>query len=257
MSCDTTATRRDASLSVYYSANMARFPKSSRLAPATLLLSLAVVGCSQTAVRGPVAATAPAISGDSPAHIRGVSDPNAQFTLIDRTKTTSRQPVADGESTGAPCATSSLQVYEVGASMNGENRVIRLAFKNRSDVACSLSGYPGIELQDDKGLPIASIAVHQTGSASLSGTVTTSVENAATSPAVAIVLRPSGAATFEIGWSDGGNCPLVSRIMISMPGAGFMRDSQNTLSGYFTKSHPLNVCGGEVRMSTLVNSGVS
>jgi hypothetical protein len=230
---------------------------TSRILASVVILPLVAAGCSQTAVRGPAGATAPALSGESPAHIRGVSDPNAQFTLIDRTKSSSQTPGSDGQSVAPPCTTASLQVYEVGASLHGNDHVIRLAFKNYGDASCSLSGYPGIELQDERGLPIASIAVRQTGSASLTGTVATAVETTATSSPVAILLRPSRAATFEIGWSSGEECPLVSRIMISMPRLPVVQQGQNLVSGSFTISHPLSVCGGAVQVSTLVDSGMS
>jgi len=220
-----------------------------------LLTPLVAIGCSQTAVRAPSVASAPALSEDSPAHIRGVSDPNAQFTLIDRTKSASPSPVSDVSKSAGPCPLSSLQVYEVAASMNGDNRVLRLAIKNLSNTACTVSGRPAIELQDDEGRIIASVAVRQTGSASLTGTVTASLVASETSSGMAMVLAPSSAATFEIGWSGGDECPVVSRFTISMPGQQTGGDDEAVPAARFTIAHSLSVCGGEVRVTALSNSG--
>jgi hypothetical protein len=219
-----------------------------------LLVSLMAVGCSQNAVRRPAVATAPSVSGEAQAHIRGVSDPNAQFTLSQRTTEPSATGAATAAASATPCSASSLQVYEAAASMNGDNRTLRLAFKNRGEAACSLSGYPAIELQDDRGVPVASIAVHQTGSASLSGTVGSSAQNAAETEPVMIVLRPSSEATFEIGWLSGDGCPVVSRFSIAMPRTVV---SGSTFSGSFLISHPVNVCKGEVMVTSLAMSGMS
>jgi hypothetical protein len=219
-------------------------------------LPLFIAGCSQNAVRIKNSAMAPSLSDGSQAHIRGVSDPNAPFTLLDRNKTSAKQAFSDDESGAGTCRPSNLQVYEAAASMNGDSRVVRLAFKNRGTATCRLSGYPAIELDNEKGTAIANIAVRQIGGTSLSGNVTTPVRETAAvsvgvSQAVDVVLRPSAEASFEIGWSSGDGCPLVSRIVIALPATTANAAGNAALAGSFAVNHPLNVCNGEIRMTAL------
>src|SRR5277367_2816428 len=109
------------------------------LVPA-VMMTLVLGGCSQKVVRANAAGTAPALSEGETAHIRGVSDPNAQFTLISRdpsnvpanAKTTPVGAQAREEIPGAAqCRTSDLQVYESAASMDGDARTLTLTLKNR------------------------------------------------------------------------------------------------------------------------------
>lgn len=237
--------------------------------PAAVLLL--ATGCTQNAVRGTTAGSAPALNGESQAHIRGVSDPNAQFTtLVSRPKTSAATAAAGSEpvtvsATTTACRAADLQVYEAAASMNGESRVVRLALKNNGGSACSLSGYPAIELQDEHGVAIASIAVRQTGASSLSGTVAAPVREAALAEggsaaneagAVDVVLRPAGEASFEIGWSTGETCPVVSRFTVALPAARDTASSaSSSLAGTFTINRALNVCNGEMQVTALRAAG--
>jgi hypothetical protein len=220
-------------------------------------LPLFAAGCSQTVARGSAAANAPTLGAEGQAHIRGVSDPNAPFTLVDRTKSTTTGSFSEGENAAIPCGASTLQMYEAAASMNGDARVVTLAFKNRGSAVCRLSGYPSIELQDESGVGIAGIAIRQTSALSLSGTVVGRVEDASAGAPVDVVLRPSAEATFEIGWSSGDGCPLVSRFTVAVPGEAASGDNASTFSGSFTVNHPLNVCNGEVRVTALMASGAA
>ncbi len=216
-------------------------------------------------MRGKTASSAPGLNGESQAHIRGVSDPNAPFTLINRTNPTGATTAA---ATGgansvavAACRAGELQVYEAAASTNGDARVVRLALKNNGAAACRLSGYPAIELQDEHGAAIASIAVRQTGAASLSGTVAAPVREAAAqsgaaSAAVDVVLRPAGEASFEIGWSTGDGCPLVSHFTVALPAAQDAgSEGSPSLAGTFTINRKLNVCNGEMEVTALRPAG--
>src|SRR5271165_918535 len=203
---------------------MASFPGKVWIVAPAALLALLAVGCTQNALRGKMAGPAPALSGEGQAHIRGVSDPNAPFTekptLIARTKTATALPSGEADPSTPACQPFDLQVYEVAASMNGLTRSVRMALKNVGANGCRLSGYPAIELEDENGAAIASIAVRQTGAASLSGAVAAPVRDtsapAAASP-VDIVLRPGSEANFEIGWSSGEGCSVVSRFTVALP----------------------------------------
>ncbi len=226
------------------------------------LLCLLAAGCSQMAVRGNMGASAPALMDGGQAHIRGVSDPNAPFTLIERTKAVRVDSVSAvsgmAETPSGTCQASILQVYETAASMDGDARVVRLALKNRGESTCWISGFPAIKLEDEKGMVIANVAIHQTGRASLTGTVTAPDQVAALPlKAMHVVLRPAGEASFEIGWSSGDQCPLVSRFKVELPQTPNESGATSALSGMFTINRALNVCGGELQVTALAMSGAT
>jgi hypothetical protein len=219
--------------------------------PAALALILAQ-GCSQAHAPGTASANAPGLGEDGQAHIRGVSDPNAPFTLIDRTKAHQEIPAED-PSSAPECGASSLQFYEAAASMNGADRTLRLALKNRGESACQLSGFPSIALLDDHGSAIASISVRQTGRSTVSGVVSAPANQPVSStatPGVNVVLRPSGEASFEIRWSSGDDCPLVSRLAIGIAGTA---EANAPLTNTFTINRPLKVCNGELRVTAFLS----
>jgi len=143
--------------------------------------------------------------------------------------------------------------------MNGAERSLRLAFKNRGQAACRLNAAPSIALLDQDGTPMASITIKQTGESSLSGAVTGPVQGVAATSSSAgnnnsgnnldVVLRPSSEASLQIGWSSGEGCPLVSRFAIGIPDAG---SADSNVPIVFTIEHPVTVCGGEVRVTSLL-----
>jgi hypothetical protein len=241
----------------------------SRLLLTALTLTSAAVfqlaaGCSQSAVRGKAGASAPTLTAEGQAHIRGVSDPNAPFTLVDRSSTASRQNSRPGDEAALPCQPSDLQIYEAGAAMKGSNRVLTLAIKNRSTASCRLSGYPAIELHDENGGTVATIAVHQTGALELSGSVVSAAKEVSTTAEVTkaedtsqkfdLILRPSTAGTFQLGWTSGDECPVVSSFTVALaPSHSDIPGS--VLTGSFTISHSLNVCNGEIRVTSLTLGG--
>lgn len=232
--------------------------------PAALALMLAQ-GCSQLRAPGSASATAPALGEEGQAHIRGVSDPNAQFTLMERPAAVARQASnrdtgqnATGDAFSTPlCDRSSLQVYESAATTNGEERGLRLAIRNNGEASCRLDGSPTISLLDESGAAIASIAVRQTGASSLTGVVGPPMREAAStsaSPAqgVDFVLEPSGEASLEIGWSSGEDCPAVASIALGMAPSS---DADGAPTPTFAINHSLKVCGGEVRVTSLLTGG--
>ena len=226
--------------------------------PATLVLMLAQ-GCSQVHAPKNASSAAPALGEEGQAHIRGVSDPNAQFTLIDRTHATAQQAsmhdLGPNAASMGTCQPSSLQVYEAAAAMNGAERSLRLAIKNNGESACHLAGSPSIILEDASGASIASIAIRQTGSSSLTGVVAPPVREVISSPpqSVDVVLPPLGEASFEIGWSSSDDCPVVSSIAVSMAtGIASGPGTDGPSSPRFAINHPIKVCNGEVRVTSLL-----
>jgi hypothetical protein len=241
---------------------MQRFSIAYRsVLPATLALILAQ-GCSQVHVPRNASSTAPALGEEGQAHIRGVSDPNAPFTLMDRThavaQQVSKQEAGQDSASMALCEPSSLQVYEAAATMNGEERSLRLAIKNNGEAACHLAGSPSISLEDQSGASIASIAIRQTGTLSLTGVVEPPMRevastSASTAQSVDVVLPPSGEASFEIGWSSGDDCPVVSSIAIGIaPAMSSGTNAEGLPKPRFSINHSLKVCNGEVRVTSLL-----
>lgn len=164
------------------------------------------------------------------------------------------RPDAEGDASTALCAPSSLQVYEAAATIDGDQRGLRLAIKNHGEAACHLAGSPTISLEDASGVAIAGIAIRRTGVASLIGVVAPPMREALSpevGPArsVDFVLPPSGEASFEIGWSSGDGCPEVSSIAVGVASAS---KAEGASAPRFAIHHPLRVCGGEVRVTSLL-----
>src|SRR5271156_1254745 len=167
---------------------MASYSGKAWVVAPVAVMALLLAGCTQNPLRGKVAGSAPVLSDEGQPHIRGVSDPNAPFILKDRTKTAAGTASEADSAAAKACQAADLQVYEAAASMNGENgevRSVRLALKNIGANACRLSGYPAIELEDENGAAIASIAVRQTGSTSLSGAVVAPAVKTSSTPTAA------------------------------------------------------------------------
>ena len=248
--------------------------QSGRVLAPVVAMALLLGGCSQKVVRAGAGGTAPALSEGGTAHIRGVSDPNAQFTLISRepangpAKPATANGQATEESSGeAQCRTSDLAIYETAASMDGNARTLTLALKNRGTAVCRISGQPTITLEDEAGVAIGGIALSR---ASLSGSsgAAVSVETASSGPAgaapvVDVRLPPDGEASFKIGWTSGEGCPVVSRLrirpsaeeVVSAGGASGERNSEG--SGFITVNRPLRVCDGRVVITALRVGGAT
>jgi hypothetical protein len=244
--------------------------QTARVLASAAMLTLLVGGCSQKVVHANAAGTAPALNEGGTAHIRGVSDPNAQFTLISRepangpanAKAATANVQVTEESPGeAPCRISDLELYETAASMNGDARTLTLALKNRGTSVCRISGHPAITLEDEGGMAVGGIVI---GEANLSGSSGAAVhsETASSSPAVAapvvdVRLPPDGAASFDIQWTSGEGCPVVSRLRVrpsekDVVSDGSASDEGNTEGpGFITVNRPLKVCGGRVVITAL------
>jgi hypothetical protein len=157
---------------------------------------------------------------------------------------------ADGATTDAadPCDSKNLSVTEIAAAVNGKYRAVKLAFDNQGLTACRLGGYPSISLLEQDGTPVVSVVVDRVTASTLSAQLapaaapqnTAQTENAG-KPGAQVLLAPKGEAWFQIGWSTGDGCPVVSRISVSAPGT----------TESFTVSHPLTICDGRVQITTL------
>jgi hypothetical protein len=222
--------------------------------PVTALVSLFAIGCTQRNALGNSPRVAPTLAEEH-ARIHGVSDPNAPFLLIDRTTVYKEVSTAQVDTaTPNSCGAADLQVYETAAVVNGNRRILTIAFENRGATACSISGYPEVQLQDEDGNALANIAIRQTSTLTLAGTVVASTEGRAPSPVV-IVLRPSGEATFQVGWSSGEGCPVVSRLTVAVPDHAKSTEATKPAVESLSIDRPLTVCDGEVRVTALTSDG--
>jgi hypothetical protein len=185
---------------------------------------------------------------DGPQSARGGTNPNAPYLVAASKPQLVKR--ADGATTDAadPCDSKNLSVTEIAAAVNGKYRAVKLAFDNLGLTPCRLGGYPSISLLDKDGTPVASVVVDRVTASTLSAQLappsvpqnTAQTENAG-KPGAQVLLAPKGEAWFQIGWSTGDGCPVVSRISVSAPGT----------TESFTVSHPLTICDGRVQITTL------
>lgn len=135
-----------------------------------------------------------------------------------------------------PCKGPQLKLSRVGGDAGAGNRVAILGVQNVGIRPCSLTGYPSIVLEDQKGDPLAAVRSDRTlGSYFREGQTPGPVE-----------LAPQGQGFFDIAWNvvpdeSAGQttCPSAARIRMTAPGD----TSPVTLAETFTP------CGGRIRVS--------
>jgi hypothetical protein len=220
--------------------------RSSRLATFALAGGLLVVlpfweGCSRSS-RAALQGNAPTLKQeDAPLRSRGGTNPNAPYTVASATPQLVKRPVVDA-SLLAPCDSSKLSVTEIAAAVNGNYRAIKLAFNNLGAEPCKLGGYPSIALLDQNDAPVASVVVDHITASTLSAQLAQGeLQTAATPQGAEVTLSPKGEAWFQVGWSTGDECPVVSQISVSAPGS----------TETFTVNHPLAICEGRIQITTL------
>lgn len=136
----------------------------------------------------------------------------------------------------APCRGPQLKLSSEGGDAGAGNRIAILGVQNVGARACSLTGYPGVVLQDRQERDLTAIRADQApGSYFRQGRTPTPVE-----------LPPQGKAFFDIAWSVVPNegagesrCPSATRIRMTAPGD----TSPVSLAQSFTP------CGGRIRVS--------
>ncbi|RZJ97664.1 MAG: DUF4232 domain-containing protein [Brevundimonas sp.] len=115
----------------------------------------------------------------------------------------------------APCRGPQLKLSAEGGDAGAGNRVSNIGIQNISAAACSLTGYPGVVLQDRQGRNLTAITSEQ----SLGSYFTQS------KPPTPVLLAPQAKAAFELAWNVVPNeaqgqtsCPNVARIRVTAPG---------------------------------------
>lgn len=115
----------------------------------------------------------------------------------------------------APCRGPQLKLSSEGGDAGAGNRVTNIGIQNIGTTPCSLTGYPGVVLQDRQGRNLTAIRSEQNpGSYFTQGQAPTPV-----------TLAPQGKAAFELAWNVVPNeaqgqrtCPNVARIRVTAPG---------------------------------------
>lgn len=136
----------------------------------------------------------------------------------------------------APCRGPQLKLAEEGGDAGAGNRVAILSLQNVGTSPCSLTGYPGLVLQDARGRNLTTVRTEQVpGSYFRNGRAPTPVE-----------LAPQAKAYFDMAWNvvphEGQGeraCPAAARVRATAPGdtAGV------SLNKTFTP------CGGRIQVS--------
>ena len=136
----------------------------------------------------------------------------------------------------APCRGPQLRLSNEGGDAGAGNRVANIGIQNVGAQACSLTGYPGVTLQDGQGRSLTTIRAEQaTGSYFTQGQA----------PAP-VTLAPQDKAAFELAWSVIPNeaqgeraCPSAARLRVTAPGD----------TSPVSLDMPFTPCGGRVRVS--------
>lgn len=138
----------------------------------------------------------------------------------------------------APCRGPQLKLSNEGGDAGAGNRVANIGIQNVGAQACSLTGYPGVVLQDRQGRNLTTIRAEQaTGSYFTPGQA----------PAP-VTLAQQEKAAFELAWSVMPNeaqgertCPSAARVRMTAPGD----------TSPVSLDMPSTPCGGRVRVSPI------
>ena len=138
----------------------------------------------------------------------------------------------------APCRGPQLKLAEEGGDAGAGNRVTILSLQNIGAQACSLTGYPGVTLQDARGRNLTTVRTDQNlGSYFRQGQAPTPVN-----------LAPQTKAYFDLAWNvvprEGQGettCPAAARLRVTAPSD----TAAVSLAKAFTP------CGGRVQVSPL------
>jgi hypothetical protein len=130
--------------------------------------------------------------------------------------TATTAPSTAGTGTGAPtgsttCRATQLQASRVGSAAAAGHIVVTYGLRNTSIRACTLLGYPGVQMVDAFGRALPTQVAH-------GGSYTFAAET----PSM-VALPPSAQASFFLGYSDvpSGNetsCAASARLDITPPG---------------------------------------
>jgi membrane-bound inhibitor of C-type lysozyme len=136
-----------------------------------------------------------------------------------------------------PCKGPQLKLAAEGGDAGAGNRVRNFSLQNVGTQACSLTGYPGVTLQDARGRAVTSIRADQSpGSYFRQGQAPTPVE-----------IAPQAKAYFETAWNVvpdetmQKSCPSVATLRVTAPGD----------TAAVSLPFEFQPCGGKIRVSPI------
>jgi hypothetical protein len=131
------------------------------------------------------------------------------------------------------CETSQLSVRRVSEDAGVGNVALTYAFTNNGSSPCTLYGYPGLALLDEKGQPLKEVKIIRSQDTYFSSK----------QPRQKVTLAPGKQASFQIAYnhitSPEENCPTSSKIEITPPNA----------FQHFTLTEQIKPCTGKVRVT--------
>lgn len=222
---------------------LSRLP-SIALAGSLLVVWPLMVSCAHSKHTSSLKGNAPTLLNEDSPRAHGGTNPNAPYLLATASPQLVRRSGGSSSTTASPCNSKDLTVTEIAAAVNGNYRAIKLAFDNEGLAPCRIGGYPSISLLDQSGTPVANLVVDRVTASSVRARLAEGPAQATSATATndaQITIDPKGEAWFQVGWSTGQDCPVVSRISVSAPGS----------SESFSVTHPLTVCEGHVQITTL------
>jgi hypothetical protein len=221
---------------------LSRFP-SIALTGSFLIVWPLIAGCAHPTHAAAMQGGTPMMLNEDAPHGRGGTNPNAPYLMAaSANPQLVKRSDAQGTTAANPCENKDLAVTEIAAAINGNYRAVKLAFDNEGLAPCHLGGYPTIALLDQTGTPVANVVVDRVTASTISGELSSvSVVPTAAKTDAQVTISPKGEAWFQVGWTTGQSCPVVSRIRVSAPGS----------TESFTVNHPLTVCEGRVQITTL------
>lgn len=222
-------------------------PPLSRLFSIALTGSLLMVwpfleSCAHSTRSSSLKGGAPVLLNEDSPRSHGGTNPNAPYLVASASPQLVKRSEANAAAPAGPCDGKDLSVTEIAAAVNGSYHAIKLAFDNEGLAPCRIGGYPVISLLDKTGTPVATLAVDRVSASSISARLSQGpTQTTAAKQDAQITIAPKGEAWFQVGWSTGENCPVISRISVTAPGS----------TESFTVNHPLTVCEGRVQITAL------
>lgn len=173
-------------------------------------------------------------------------NPNAPY-IVPAPKRTAAPSQIVSAAQAAPCSPDALKVQEIAGNVHGNYHSVKLGFRNQTNVACRLSGYPIVALFNGEGQDLGSIAVEKMTTEEVREEMAEALARPAASPGSAgsasgeVVLMPKAVAAFQVVWSAGENCSRVARLLVTAPGT----------TRTFSVSQPMSVCAGRIQVTSL------
>ena len=131
------------------------------------------------------------------------------------------------------CKTSQLSVRQVSEDAGVGNVALTYAFTNNGSSPCTLNGYPGLALLDEKNQPLKGVKILRSEDTYFSSK----------QPRQKVTLARGKQASFQIAYnhisSPNEQCPMSSKIEITPPNA----------YEHFTLTEQIKPCTGKVRVT--------